>query len=419
MKLNGDSTMTGQFKAANGSVSAPSITFGSDANTGFYRLASDQIGVTIGGVLQGYWSSTGWTSYLADDGATVGPTITLYRNSATPAASDAIGQVSFEGEDSAGNQQQYAAVVAAILDPTDASEDARLSFYTANAGTVAERAFVGQGLVVGSPTGGDKGLGTVNATTIYANNTQIFPAFPLPGAVGYTCTNNSGTPNTQLDVTAATVVMADTSNLTVIASSVSVTINAGTTGANGIDTGALGANTWYYVWLISDGTTTAGLLSLSATAPTMPGLYTYKVRLSEFKTGGSSTFLRIITKGQQSQYQVIAASTTPNAPLMSSGVNGSATVPTFVAVSVSAYVPPSATRIMGFAGSPNDACNIIIAPNNSYGGINSTTNPVPYSTFQANGMFDLLLESTNIYWASSTANSRLACLGWKSNTNAS
>lgn len=428
VKLNGDSVMTGQFKAANGSDSAPSLTFGSDLNTGFYRIGPDQIGVTIGGVLQGYWSSTGWTSYSTDGGATAGPILTLHRDSSTPAASDIIGQVSFDGEDSADNQQQYASVQATILDPTSTNEDATLGFSTIVAGTVAERGFIGQGLVMGSPTGGDKGPGTINAQTLYSNNLQVFPAFPLPGAIGYTCTNNSGTPNTQLDVAASVVVMADTSNITVTDTSVSVTINAGTTGANGIDTGALGANTWYYVWLISDGTTTAGLLSLSSTAPTMPSGYTYKVRLSEFRTGGSSTFLRLTTIGNYTQYKVAAGSTTPNLPIMSSALTsvGSVTTPTWVSVSVSSYMPPTASKIRINVGTESGSTRFMVAPNNAYGAINSITNPPFAYNSVAGGLIgasintEMLLESTNVYWAGETNGTLyMLAIGWTSNTNAS
>jgi hypothetical protein len=47
-------------------------------------------------------------------------------------------------------------------------------------------------------------------------------------------------------------------------------------GAGGLDTGSATTGQWYYVWLIDNGSTTAAMLSLSATAPTMPGGYTYK-----------------------------------------------------------------------------------------------------------------------------------------------
>lgn len=47
---DGQTVMTGQFKAGNGTVGAPSITFGSDLDTGLYRKSANVIGVAIGGV---------------------------------------------------------------------------------------------------------------------------------------------------------------------------------------------------------------------------------------------------------------------------------------------------------------------------------------------------------------------------------
>lgn len=47
--VDGQSVMTGALKAANGAVTTPSITFGSDLNTGLYRIGSDNIGVAVNG----------------------------------------------------------------------------------------------------------------------------------------------------------------------------------------------------------------------------------------------------------------------------------------------------------------------------------------------------------------------------------
>lgn len=59
------------------------------------------------------------------------------------------------------------------------------------------------------------------------------------------------------------------------------------TGANGLDTGARAASTWYHVWAIckADGTSPDILFSLSATAPTMPATWTLKAGpIASFKT---------------------------------------------------------------------------------------------------------------------------------------
>jgi hypothetical protein len=49
LALDGQSVMTGQVKAANGSASAPGYTFGSDLDTGFYRIGSNNIGAAVNG----------------------------------------------------------------------------------------------------------------------------------------------------------------------------------------------------------------------------------------------------------------------------------------------------------------------------------------------------------------------------------
>lgn len=46
---DGQTTMTGPLKASNGSVTNPSLTFGSDQNTGLYRIGADNIGVAANG----------------------------------------------------------------------------------------------------------------------------------------------------------------------------------------------------------------------------------------------------------------------------------------------------------------------------------------------------------------------------------
>jgi len=50
---NGESGMTGQFKAADGTAGAPGISFSSDPDTGFFRSASNVISMALAGALVG------------------------------------------------------------------------------------------------------------------------------------------------------------------------------------------------------------------------------------------------------------------------------------------------------------------------------------------------------------------------------
>jgi hypothetical protein len=102
-----------------------------------------------------------------DGGATAGPILDLYRNSATPAAADFLGKVKFSGEDSGGNTEEYANITGQIVDPTGGSEDCAILFQTDVAGTLATRFAMAQGLWSANATGGDKGVDTINALSYY------------------------------------------------------------------------------------------------------------------------------------------------------------------------------------------------------------------------------------------------------------
>jgi hypothetical protein len=78
-----------------------------------------------------------------DAGATAAPLLDLYRDSASPAASDTLGEIEFNGEDSAGNKQQYALIHASILSPTSTAEAGQIHFETATAGASTEKMIIG------------------------------------------------------------------------------------------------------------------------------------------------------------------------------------------------------------------------------------------------------------------------------------
>ena len=77
-----------------------------------------------------------FTGRSTDAGATVGPYIDLYRDSASPADDDLLGAVMFTGEDDGGNTTEYARVAARVGDMTHPEEDGAILFYTSSAGTL-------------------------------------------------------------------------------------------------------------------------------------------------------------------------------------------------------------------------------------------------------------------------------------------
>lgn len=61
---DGQAGMTGQLKAASGTVAAPGMSFSSDTDTGFYRKASNTIGAVVGGAEVGTIDSNGFNTAL-------------------------------------------------------------------------------------------------------------------------------------------------------------------------------------------------------------------------------------------------------------------------------------------------------------------------------------------------------------------
>lgn len=106
-------------------------------------------------------------------GAGAAPGLNLDRNSASPAASDALGYLRFSGRESGGASKIYAQIRGLIADPTNATEDGTLSFGTMVAGAFAENWLLGAGFYASGATGGDKGAGTLNAKAVYDDNTLL------------------------------------------------------------------------------------------------------------------------------------------------------------------------------------------------------------------------------------------------------
>src|ERR1044072_4542741 len=97
---------------------------------------------------------------------------------------------------------------------------------------------------------------------------------------GASCTNNTGTPDTQFDLNADIVVLRGSDGNSVVrVAPGSITNNVSTAGpaANGRDqSGAFSASSWVHFYWIWNGTTIATISSTAtqATGPTLPSGYT-------------------------------------------------------------------------------------------------------------------------------------------------
>lgn len=115
---------------------------------------------------------TGDVTILATaTGSGASPTLTLRR---TATATGVLGAINLDGLDSGGANETLARIQVNVIDLTAGSEDGEIDLLTAATGVLASRMKVRQGLQVGSPTGGDKGVGTINtASGVYVNDIAL------------------------------------------------------------------------------------------------------------------------------------------------------------------------------------------------------------------------------------------------------
>lgn len=235
------------------------------------------------------------------------------------------------------------------------------------------------------------------------------------------------TSDTAVAITADAMTLEDSSGNGHRATAVSLTLGTGTAGANGLDAGSLGASTWYAVWAIFNpaGPTLASLISLSATAPTLPSGYTYMLRVGWVRTDGSKHLLRTLQLGRRAQY--IVGTNPAVVPNIANGVAGtfSTTSPVLAAVSVANVVPSTAAAIhVAITGNYTGAsgAGALAAPNTGWGGTNNgpagSAGNVWALVANVNNVIAaawIVLEATTIAWTGNGTASAVSCLGWEDN----
>lgn len=263
------------------------------------------------------------------------------------------------------------------------------------------------------------------AVTPASLKTLLAQIAPVSGSFSSLKASAGGT-SAAVVVSADALVVVDADGIPSVLKALSLSINSASVGANGLDSGVLAASTWYSIWVIWNGTTTAGLLSLSATAPTMPSGYTHKARVGWIRTDATANKypLGFIQAGRSVQYVSAAATNVPTLPILASGVAGSysLTTITWVSVATASFIPPTAKSItLNVSRTRNTAsafASVALAPNANYQG-NQSSNPGFFDQANVsswgNIVISMLLESSNIYWASSAAGGALACAGWEDN----
>jgi hypothetical protein len=246
-------------------------------------------------------------------------------------------------------------------------------------------------------------------------------------------TNNAGTANTKADMSCDAVVMQNAGGGTVRSTSVAVTVNFGVNGANGLDTGSIASNTFYYMYFIFNSTTvtTAGLASTSSSSPTLPSGYTYFARMGTMRTAiAAAQLYGTVQRGRKVQFVVGLAQTVKLVSLSSGNIGGfSTTSPTLVAVPTYGVLVPSLAMAATFVVTNNitgaGLSNVLVAPTTSYGGANNGplgSGGMFYPAYLTSGVGGsttvtmLQDSSTSIGAASDAAGYALSVLGWEEPT---
>lgn len=128
----------------------------------------------------------------------------------------------------------------------------------------------------------------VNEPILYVNNLQVSRASATTLSIAAGICRDS---NNQIDMNLGNFL--GQGNQQVSANS-ATTLNAAVNGANGLDSGSLGNNTWYYVHVIADSSNknpVASILSTSRTAPVLPFGYDSFRWIDAQRTNGSAQFL--------------------------------------------------------------------------------------------------------------------------------
>lgn len=202
-------------------------------------------------------------------------------------------------------------------------------------------------------------------------------------------------------------------------SAINVTVSLSVTGANGIDTGAKANSTWYYTYLIYNGSTVAGLASTSSTSPTLPSGYTYFMRVGSFYVNSSGSVNASTQAGRRIQYLATSSNGT-GLPTIASG-STSGTVSSF---NTGAYVPATSSEITASLGmniATGTTIIVALGPNSAINGNYGVTGIAwvfPSTSGYCNSQGTFVLESRNIYFQSNVSSAIALCVGYLDSVNA-
>lgn len=362
MTRDGQAGMTAIFKAISGSVSAPGITFNSDAtaglflqNTGIVGLVAKSLGLlvnssiyqatsatvqsggsgyAVGDVIQAAGGTSIWKCHLTVatlSGSAVSTVTVSHPGNYTVTPSNPVSQFATDGSGSGATfnltfAAQFASSV--VTDESGALPWQRLgssSFVSGLMGKVNAYDFLSSLVTAGSGIVISHATNPVISATL---NPSLVPNY----LSGLTLSTIGASQDT---VTIAAGVANDTTNTVLMNLASAISKKTGSwavgTGNGGLDTGAIAINTWYHFYLIerTDTGVVDVIFSLSASAPALPTNYTLYRRIGSLKTNGSSLWNLYTQSGDQF---IWAISVNDNNSVTASRASITLTVPTGIIV---------------------------------------------------------------------------------------
>jgi hypothetical protein len=210
-------------------------------------------------------------------------------------------------------------------------------------------------------------------------------------ANGLALSNNATTPNTKIDVATGSIL--DSTGVYQMLLNTAVTIDTGTVGLNGIDTGVLEASKVYAVYLVSDpvtGLATGAMVSLSLTTPLLPFGYSAYKLIGYAITDASVHFLKGYWTAGNSGTRLFmydapqATAVTAGAATTATGVALTTLVPAVNNLPVWVYTdatPSAASRTLSLT--PGNATGIAVKITGQVSSVHVTSNSLVLSQLVA------------------------------------
>jgi hypothetical protein len=236
-------------------------------------------------------------------------------------------------------------------------------------------------------------------------------------AVGFGGITGSSTSNSAVNVKAPQLTLTDSMGATVTVTAVNVSASlTASLGIGGLDIGAEAGNTWYYLYVVSDGTNSNAVISLSPTAPDLTnlGAYTFHFLASVFRNNNASNIVQYVQRGPDF-WTAPQVMTEPGAI-----TTAYAAIPQTTALNT--IVPPLVKCVSGMIGGSQAAGVAIgiyswiasdangMAVQGAAGAISGSWEGFFFTLFSFNRLPILDPSSPVLYWRGHTANTKQRCV---------